>query len=284
MYPKEMTILVGKHSGNKLIATDTFYYSFYEVIDGNLKKVEINKKWNQSTMDIYEMILIHFFVNNQKEKFLTYVGYNTFKPNREEYLGLRLQNSEEEKLNIYFTTKALEAFEQFVKLIEMMKCRDFYEYAAHIISKKDVEKVVIRPSFEVKSSIAYIEDNEEYNFLRIQKQLEYYYRKSGNIIDAIDLENICKIIREFINFNLENHPRYEYSNILRIKCDKKITLEVKDVDLIHQLEKMRILDDLWLVMHGIIEKMPLQEESMSEKEELKRKRVKYLETCHKLNR
>lgn len=56
------------------------------------------------------------------------------------------------------------------------------------------------------------------------------------------------------------------------------------MDLIHQLEKMRILDDLWLMMHGVIEKMPLQEESMSEKEELKRKRVKYLETCHKLNR
>lgn len=39
---------------------------------------------------------------------------------------------------------------------------------------------------------------------------------------------------------------------------------------------MRILDDLWLVMHGVIDQMPLQEESMSEKEELKRKRVKYL--------
>lgn len=217
-----MTILVGKHSGNQLITSDTFRYSFYEVINGNLKKADINKKWNQSTIDIYEMILTHFFVNNQKEKFLTYVGYNTFKPNREEYLGLRLQNSEEKKLNIYFTTKALEAFEQFVKLMEMIKCRDFYEYAIHTIAKKDVEKVVIRPSFDDKSSIAYIKDNEEYNSLRIQKQLEYYYRKNSRDIDEVDLWNICNIIRNFVNMNLKYHPRYEYSNILRIKCDEKI--------------------------------------------------------------
>lgn len=252
------------------------------MINGNLKKVDINKKWDQSTIDIYENIVTDFLANKR----LVFIKYDTFKlPKRkDEYLGMKLQNEKEEQLNIYFTSNALHAFEQFVKLIEMMKCHDFYEYAIYTIAKKDVERVVIRPSLDDKSSVAYIEDNEEYNSLRIQKQLEYYYRKNGHDIDEVDLWTICNIIRNFVDMNLNYHPWYEYSNILRIKCDKKIMLEVKDFDLIHQLEKMRILDDLWLVMRGVIEKMPLQEESLSEKEKLKRKRVKYLETCHKLNR
>lgn len=271
-----MTILVGKRPGNKLITTDTFYYRFYEVENGKLEKAFIDRKWNQSTIDIYEAILSDFMVDNKKEKLLTYIGYNTFKPDREEYLGIKLQNSEEEKLNIYFTSKALKAFENLEHLIQFIKMRDFYEYAMNSMEKEEVEKLVIHPSLD-RSSITYIRDNEEYNSLRIQKQLGYYYRKNDHTIDEIELWNICNIIRQFINLNLENHPSYEYSDILRIKCDDKICLELRDDDLIDQLEKMRILDDLWLVMHGVINQMPLQEESMSEKEELKRKRVKYLQ-------
>lgn len=278
MSKKEMTILVRKHPRNKIIARDTFYYRFYEVVNGKLEEISIERKRNQSTIDIYENILSDFLVDTKKEKFLTYVGYNTFKPHREEYLGIKLQNSEGEKLNIYFTSKALEAFDILEQLIQFIKIHDFYDYASEHIEQDRVKRITIRPSVDDRSSITYIFDNEEYNSLRIQRQLGYYYRKNGHIIDEIDLWNICNIIRRFINSNLENHPKHEYSDMLRIKCDKKITLEVKDIDLIHQLEKMRILDDLWLVMQGVIEKMPLQEESMSEKEELKRKRIKYLET------
>lgn len=276
---KEMTILVGKHVGSGIDPRDTFYYRFYEVINGKLEKSLIKKKGKQSTIDIYENILSHFLADEKNEKFLTFVGYNTIRPNqsKEEYLGLTLQNNKEEKLNIYFTSKSLEAFNDLEELMQLIKKRDFCNYASNYIDQNGVRKMTIRPSIDDRSSIVYIFDNEEYNSLRIQRQLGYYYRKSGHVIDELDVENICNIIRKFINHNLENHPRYEYNDILRIKCDKKIYLEIKDGDLIDQLEKKRIINDLWLVMNGVIEKMPSQEESILQKEELKRKRIKYLE-------
>lgn len=220
MFKKEMTILVGKHSKNKIIATDTFYYRFYEVVNGKLEKNALDLKRNQSTMDIYEAILSEFLVDNEKEKLLTYMGYSIFKLGKKEYLGIKMQNSEKEKLNIYFTYNALDALKQLVKLIEILKYRDFYEYAINSMEKEEVEKIVICPSFD-RSSINYILDNKEYNSLRIQKQLGYYYRKNDYTIDEVDLWNICNIIRIFINFNLENHPRYEYSDVLRIKSRTK---------------------------------------------------------------
>lgn len=276
---KEMTILVGKHAGSEIDPKDTFYYRFYEGVNGKLEKSSIKKKNKQSTTDLYENILSNFLTDEEQEKFLTYVGYNTIRPNqsKEQYLGLTLQNSKEEKLNIYFTTKSLRAFDDLEELMQLIKKRDFCNYASNYIDQNSVRKMTIRPSIDDRSSIVYIFDNEEYNSLRIQRQLGYYYRKSGHVIDELDVANICNIIRKFINHNLENHPRYEYNDILRIKCDKKIQLEIKDGDLIDQLEKKRILDDLWLVMNGVIEKMPLQEESILQKEELKRKRIKYLE-------
>ncbi len=274
MEKKDMTILVGNNSKT---------YRFFITINGKLEEAPIKKVENQSVVDIYKKVLNNFFYECSEEKTkrkrLTYVGYNTFKPNRksEEYLGIKLQNSKEEKLNIYFTSKSLEAFDNLDRWIQQIKVSDFNDYANEYIEKNSVRRMTIRPAIDDKSSIVYIFDNEEYNSLRIQRQLGYYYRKSGHVIDELDVANICNIIRKFINHNLENHPRYEYNDILRIKCDKKIHLEIKDGDLIDQLEKKRILDDLWLVMNGVIEKMPLQEESILQKEELKRKRIKYLE-------
>lgn len=270
MQKKEMTILIGNNSKT---------YRFLYKIDGKLEDAFIEKKEEQSTIDIYENILSHFLADEKNEKFLTFVGYNTIRPNqsKEEYLGLTLQNSKEEKLNIYFTAKSLEAFNDLEELMQLIKKRDFCNYASNYIDQNGVRKMTIRPSIDDRSSIVYIFDNEEYNSLRIQRQLGYYYRKSGHVIDELDVENICNIIRKFINHNLENHPRYEYNDILRIKCDKKILLEIRDGDLIDQLEKKRVLNDLWLVMNGVIEKMPSQEESILQKEELKRKRIKYLE-------
>lgn len=270
MQKKEMTILIGNNSKT---------YRFLYKIDGKLEDAFIEKKEEQSTIDIYENILSHFLADEKNEKFLTFVGYNTIRPNqsKEEYLGLTLQNSKEEKLNIYFTSKSLEAFNDLEELMQLIKKRDFCNYASNYIDQNGVRKMTIRPSIDDRSSIVYIFDNEEYNSLRIQRQLGYYYRKSGHVIDELDVENICNIIRKFINHNLENHPRYEYNDILRIKCNKKIYLEIKDGDLIDQLEKKRIINDLWLVINGIIEKMPSQEESILQKEELKRKRIKYLE-------
>lgn len=269
MFKKEMTILINKYA-------DTFWCRFFDVVNGKLVKASIEQKWYQSTIDIYENILTNFFIGIKKEKFLTYIGYTTLKPNDEEYLGIKIQNSEEEKLNIYFTSKILSEFVKLDRLMQIMKMSDFYHYATRYIEKEPIEKIAIRPSADDRSSITYISDNKEYNSLRIKRQLGYYYRKNNSNIDEVDVWNICNIIRHFINSNIKSHPRYEYNETLKIICNPNVFLEIEDSDLIDQLEKKRILDDLWLVMHGVIKKMPLQEESLNKKEELKRKRRKYL--------
>lgn len=267
MYLKEITVLCGK-SGDKK------FYRFFKNEDGKMKEMRIEKKKNQNTTDIFENILTDFIV----DKTLVSLSYSTCNPfKHEEYFGIKMQNEKEERLNIYFSSKALYAFQEIETLFQMIKYQDFYEYAVHPIEKQQVEKMTIRPSVDEKSSVVYIFYEWRNSYSPIQKQLGYYYRKSKNKIAKEDIAIICKIIRYFINANLINHPRYEYLNGLKIKCDTKSFIEILDNDLIYELEKARIIDDLWLVMNGIIDKMPLQEDSIKEKEVLKRKRIKYLE-------
>lgn len=276
-----MTILVGKNNNSN-------FYRFFITRDGVLKQAAILRNKRQATKDIYKNIVTDFF-NNKK---LIFIKYDTIKPLKrsEEYLGFKLQNVEEEKLNIYFTSKTLDAFTELEKTIEHIKCQDFYEYAMKPIKKDIVERFSLHPTTDERSSILYILGDFQNCYIQTTKQLGYYYRKSKNRIDEWDLWTLLAIIREYINLNIENNPYYEYNKkehkeyYLIIHGSAKSYIEIKDQDLIIEIEKSRLLDDLWLVMHGVIEKMPLQEESISEKEELKRKRVKYLETCHKLNR
>lgn len=118
------------------------------------------------------------------------------------------------------------------------------------------------------------------NYFRKRKELGYYYRKNGSFIDESDIEIICVLIRNFININLEHHPYYVYKqnpNHLFIYCNTNVYIEIIDEDLINQLEKSRIIDDLWLVMNKIIKEMPSQESSIIQKEELIRKKVRFKE-------
>lgn len=279
MHNKEITILVGYHKGNNLISENCLYYRFFNVKDGVVNKIMINRKRNESTIDYYEELLNNFFV----DKKLISVGYDTLKMTKysEEYLGVKLVNASEEKLNIYFTSNALYAFSEIENLIAQIKSRDFYEYAINPISKNIVERMTIRPSDGDRSSILYVLNNSNTSYLNIAKQLGYYYRKNNHEIDQDDLQIIFSLIRYFINTNIDSNPYYEYTkDFLFIKCNKNAFIEINDVDLIDEIEKSRILDDLWLVMHNLIPKMPLQEESIKEKEELKRIRTRYLESKH----
>lgn len=272
-----MIILVGKHSGNALVSNDTFYYRFFLMENGQMEKVNLKQKSNQSTKDVYINILTHFL-----EKKLISVIYDTMKI-KEEYLGLQLENNKTEKLSIYFTSNALDAFTSLEKIIEHLKCQDYYSYAIKHIQKNVVELFSIRSSSQERSSIFYISDNLEYGYFHKQKQLEYYYRKTKEGIDEWDLWTLFSIIRAFINQNVEYSPSYVYKNVhhyeshLLIQCNKKACIEIMERDLIKEIEKSRILDDLWLLQNRIISKMPLQYESMCRKKELKRKKAEYLE-------
>lgn len=280
MDTKEITILVGKHKGNDLIPKDTLYYRFFVNIDGNFLPYTTKRKKKQPTKEIYEEILKSFLMNEQ----LISIKYDTFCISKrgEECLGLELQNTKEEKLNVYFTSNALSAFAEFENFIENRKTQDFYEYAKHPIEKNMVERLTFRPTLEERSSILYILNNLRYDYFQIRKQLGYYYRKNNRNIDESDLNIIYSIIRYFINFHLERHPYYEYKKSLKtntynliIHCGEKSFIEIIDPDLIQKVESARIIDDLWLVKHGIIDRMPSQEESMRDKEELKRKKALY---------
>lgn len=271
-----MVVLVGKNHSSD-------YYRFFILNNGKLEQVPIYREKYQSTKEIYDNFITKFLL----EKLLVSVKYNTFRLNKnsEEYLGLELQNSYEEKFSVYFTSKALKTFTEFEHFIDNRKKQDFYEYAAHPIEKNMVERFTFRPTIEERSSVLYILNNLRYDYFQIRKQLGYYYRKNKENIDESDLSIIYSIIRYFINCRIKSHPYYEYKKNVKtnlddlfIRTDDKAYIEIMDQDLIKKIEKARIIDDLCLVMHGGIDRMPLQEESINEKEELKRKRVKYLKT------
>ncbi len=184
------------------------------------------------------------------------------------------------------------------RFIQHKKETDYYENAKQYIVEQEVERFVFYPSVNDRSEVLYIRDNEEYNMLRIQKQLGYYYRKSKKEIDASDLYIVLKLIRLFINSNLEFNPKYSYQTNysklsseemalsklkfrtinLKIECDTKAFIEITDEDLITEIEHARILDDLWLVMNGVIKQMPLQEDSLKEKEFLLERKRKFLQS------
>lgn len=271
-----MIVLVGKHSGNKLIQQNYLYYRFFIVTSNGIKQKFLKKKYKETTKEIYEAIFFHFLQNKQ----LTFICSDTFKKTKNgvEYTGLKLQNNEEEKLNIFFSQNSLDEMSKLEQTIKSIKMHDFYEYAILPIEKHMIEKLVLRSSDHKRSSIQYNLNSLRDDSFCIKKQLSYYYMKVDKRIDQSDLWLICTIIRYFINSNLKNNPYYEYkSNNLFIYCNAMVCIEIRDSDLVKEIEIARILDDLWLLNHALIDKMPLQEESIAKKEELKRKRIKYLE-------
>lgn len=130
METKEMVVLVGKHSGNCLISEDTVYFRFFFKKDEKCIPCRVNRKSGETTKNVFVKLFQQFL----EEGKLISVEYSTYKQ-REEYLGLKLQNAEETRFNVYFTSNALSAFTEFEKYIGEIKVRDFCAYANHPIEK-----------------------------------------------------------------------------------------------------------------------------------------------------
>lgn len=266
VYPKDLVVLVGLYSGNKLIPNKTLYYRFLVNKNGELKETKIFKT-RINTADAFESILTYFFVNKK----LISESYDIRKisPNSVEYFGIKLENSKGEKLNIYYSSKALSFAEDIGYLTAPIKYRDFYEYSKKHIDKGIVNRMTIRPGSE-KSQILYVFDNGESSYLQKRRELGIYYRESQGNIDRIDLSLILSLIRYFINAHLGVSLYYKYEGYkLFIGVVNGPYIGMKNENLIDAIEKSRILDDLWLLMHGLIKEMPSQEESIENKEMLR---------------
>ena len=270
-----MVVLVGLHSGNRLISNNTLYYRFLVRRHGILTAATLDKK-GKSTADVFEEILTQFFVDKQ----LISVGYEIKKvtPQSEEYYGVKLENSEGEKLSIYYSSKALSFAEDINQLVVQIKRRDFYEYCKKPIEKGVVKRMTIRPG-EEHSGVLYVFDNRENAYLQKRHELGIYYQESLGKIDSMDLILILNVIRLFINSHLSFSLYYKYEECkLFLGATNGDFIEMKNENLITAVERGRIIDDLWLLMHGLIKEMPTQEESMANKEMLRTLKKKYLKS------
>lgn len=284
--PSEVSVFVSLSINTLKPAESELYYYYRFLLSENGEKREkaLPKKHFQNTTDLYKQVLSDFF----KEKQLVFYkdDIKQISHSTDAYLGMCLRNRKNEQLNLYYSSNALEAYEEMREFICNRKLNDFYQYGVYPITKKLVERMVFYPTEDDRSSVLYIRDNEEYDnyHLRIRKQFGYYYQKYGNGFDETDLKSICFLIRLFINTNLEFCPKYYYvqstqfsrENLI-IVCTNGIFIEIPDRDLIDAIEKARIIDDLWLLMHGLIKEMPTQEESLENKDYLRSLRKNYLD-------
>lgn len=269
--PKEIIVYANFHKGNNLIPNDYFSYKFFIVKDGIVKNISIKRKEKESTIDIYEKILTNFFVD-KKLISISYDYKNKIR-NQEERLGIKLENDYGDKLSVYATSSALDVIASLEKLIEPIKKIDYLKFVKRIILIGETKKIVMKPSCMEKSAIVNVTYNNFY-----QNQLGYYYQNiNGKILES-DLWLICTIIREFINNSIINNEEvtYLYTKSELFIRNNSSYIEISDSDLIRELEHNRIIDDLWLVNKKVIDCMPTQEESMTTKENLKRKREIYL--------
>lgn len=259
MYPRDISIYIGECIGfcDKKYLNCRFIFSE----DGFIRDKHILKKDFQNTLCLYNDIQKEFLTN----KTLISLGYESLKISRQ-YMGIKLQNSQEERLNIYFCEELKSIYQDTINYYKQIKQKDFLEYASNPIKKHVVKKMIIRQAVDNRSGIIYIFNNEEYSSsLLKEKQLGYYYRKKDGIIDKDDLASILYLIRYFINCNLDRKPNYEYrldcnykTSALYIKCDSGEKIEIVDNDLIDIIEKTGLIDDLWRVKNQKIDKMPKQ--------------------------
>ena len=289
--PQEITVFVSQ-SINTLKLEESELYCYYRFLlseEGSVREIPLKAKDFPNTKALYNQIIEDFFTDKQlvscKEEIKRFSADSIW------YLGICLRNRQGMQLNLYYSSQTLFAYEEMKQKVEEKKASDFYQYGIIPIQGRMVKRMVFYPTENDLSSVYYIRDNEEYDnyHLRIQKQFSYYYQKSGNKIETADLKGICYLIRLFINSHLEFHPRYfyptNYSNLtseemakvtfpletkgLNILCDNGAFIEISDLDLIDAIEKSRILDDLWLLRHGLIDTLPTQEESLEKKEWLR---------------
>ncbi len=284
--PKEISIFISI-SINTLKPKEGEIYAYYRFLlskEGRIRNKPLQKKDFQNTKDLYKQI-IHEFL---EDKLLIFYKDNTKQigHGNDAYLGMCLQNEKGEILNLYYSGNALFLYNEMKKEIEKKKQKDFLKYGEKNIKEQTVERIVFYPSVDDRSSILYIEDNEEYDnyHKRIQNQLGYYYKKTKYAIEEKDIQNIVKIIRMYINTHIFLNPKYKYSynakfqtTGLVIYFENGYLIDIKDLDLIEKIEKKGIIDDLWLVMHQLTDKMPEKNASFEEKELLLVKKKKYLQ-------
>lgn len=272
--PTETSIFIARN-GNSL------FYRFLFSENGVERDEPLIRKNLHNTSDVYKQIL-NDFLNKIKiisSEDIKQVGHST-----DAYKGIVLQNIEGEILNLYYASNALFAYEEMKTFIETKIEQDIYKNGICPIEKRIVKRMIFSPTKKAIGYLSYIFDNKEYDnyHIKVQKQLNYYYEKHKNEIERKELKEILYFIRLFINANLKLNPKYKYlynerlmTSKLMILFEKDVSLEISDFDLIDAIEHARIIDDLWLVMRGLIPKMPMQEESMKDKEVLRALNRKY---------
>ena len=261
MYPCDINIYIGVCRGNTLFSEDSICCRFQFSNEGSLRRLKAFKKDFPNTFILNQRIQREFLEAKQ----LISLGDQSKKLSQQ-YQGIRLQNDQEERLNLYFSEHVLLEYEETLRFYQQRKQQDFLSYALNPIEKHMVKRMTVRPSMASKSNVIYIRDNYQYaSSLWKEQQFGYYYQEKEQKVDSEDLLLILELIRSFINCNLNRNPHYEYKMdsrgntlSLHIQCDSGEIIEIIGDSLIHSLEKAAIIDDLWKVMHQKIEKMPKQ--------------------------
>ncbi len=258
-FPDETSVFASLHKGNELLTDDKVFYRFLFSKEGTSRDVPFLKKEMQNTSDLFQLILKEFFCSNQ----LVSVHYDFVKIDVD-YIGICLLNSNGGKLNVYFSSLVLDAYRIFDGWVQDRKYNDFFQYAINRINKKGaVKRIVIAPAKDKTSKVTYIFDNYEYKSpMHKEKFLEFLYGTCGNEIIGMDAVVIIRFIRYFINQNLDKDIRYWYSGKGdHISSDfhiwvSGIHLLICGNDMVDLLEKYCIVDDLYDLIHGKINRMP----------------------------
>lgn len=216
-------------------------------------------------------------VNSKNQRLdLCFRSSNYMKPQvLEDSSLLGKEGSELENICLSFPKPIRDQYQNVVHQLKEIQKEDFIQYASQLIEKNCVSKVLLHPTSDYQSRIAYTLNNEEYSSLLMKrKQLEYYYDNHDGTIDSESVEITYQIICNFVNFYLDEHPTYEYSTNLdhwvneqRLRNLGKLTetlqiifesgkvIELTDSKMIDRLEKLGLIDDLSKLRKGKIKKI-----------------------------
>lgn len=257
VYPQTINIYATIPKRNQLFDDNPIYYRFSFSKEGEVRKEKLYKKEIPNTSVLVEKIKSNFLENKQ----LISLGYHYLCDNQI-YNGIKLVNTLEERLNIYFPLNETSLFNKNRDFFIEKKKVDFISYATKPIEKNVVDFIKIRPRSEHKSNILYTFNNYELSSYKKKKILEYYYSVNDDF-NKNDFEIIMKIIYEYINNYLEEHPIYHYNLdrnyqtiSLEIKFDSGKKIEIMGNELIDYLEKNCLIDNLYKLQIMKITEMP----------------------------
>lgn len=244
--PKEITIFVNRYQGNELIPNPKLIYHFLFSENKITRSQDLDIRV-KNTEELYRIILQEFF----SEKKLVAVGYDKRRVNIS-YKGINLENSLEQRLNIYFSPSTLFAYKNLKYNLLQKKQQDFFAYASQLLEENQVNRFVIRPTIGSKSHLIYILDNyQDSPSLSVEKQLGYYYQKEKVGIERIDLDTIFNLISYFIKLHIHENLDYSYrvdgkyqTQALIIKARDNKRIEIMGETLIDKIEQSGIIDNL----------------------------------------